>query len=51
MSEITLTAFIIALFLALKAIEYQADPRGIYAVCSIGAWVSIVVGIVLLVVT
>lgn len=50
MSELALLFVVIGFFLAIRAVEYKPNP-GIYPVCSIGAWVSFGVGLVLWLVT
>jgi hypothetical protein len=45
MHIIAQVCLIAAFFLALKAIEYKPEPV-LYPVCSNGAWVAFVVGVV-----
>lgn len=46
MPAIALVCFVIAFFVALKAIEYKPEPI-FYPVCSVAAWVAFLVGIVM----
>jgi hypothetical protein len=46
MSEIAMILVVLGFFLALKAIEHRGDPP-MYPLCSIGAWISFGVGLIL----
>jgi hypothetical protein len=45
MHIVTQICLVTAFFLALKAIEYKPQPN-FYPVCSIGAWVAFIVGVI-----
>lgn len=46
MPQISLLFLIIAFFLQLKALEYRETVSSVGAFCSIGAWVSLGVGLI-----